>query len=146
MFGFFPSASHHHIITSSHHSNDPLFSASPGRGRKNEERDIVTLQLSSIPVSSSLVKPHYCYFHPSLSLSLLRSLRDLPSLPLSGPFGTYVREVANPQYPKAIRVVSGGLIDLKPLVTHRFPLNRATEAFMVASDPSKGAIKVQITD
>jgi threonine dehydrogenase-like Zn-dependent dehydrogenase len=50
------------------------------------------------------------------------------------------------QYPKAIRVVSGGLIDLKPLVTHRFPLNRATEAFEVASDPSKGAIKVQITD
>lgn len=50
------------------------------------------------------------------------------------------------QYPKAIRLVSEGLIDLKPLVTHRFPLNEAVDAFQVAADPSQGAIKVQITD
>ncbi|ORY35923.1 putative L-arabinitol 4-dehydrogenase [Naematelia encephala] len=50
------------------------------------------------------------------------------------------------QYPKALRLVSGGLINLKPLVTHRFPLERAVEAFQVASDPTKGAIKVQIQD
>ena len=50
------------------------------------------------------------------------------------------------QYPKALRLVSGGLIDLKPLVTHRFPLERAVEAFHVAADPSSGAIKVQIQD
>jgi L-iditol 2-dehydrogenase len=42
--------------------------------------------------------------------------------------------------------VSGGLVDLKPLVTHRFPLERAVEAFHVAADPSQGAIKVQIQD
>lgn len=53
---------------------------------------------------------------------------------------------ADMQYPKAIRLVSGGLINLKPLVTHRFPLNKATEAFYVASDVKQGAIKVQITD
>ncbi|WWC89567.1 uncharacterized protein L201_004491 [Kwoniella dendrophila CBS 6074] len=50
------------------------------------------------------------------------------------------------QYPKAIRLVEGGLIDLKPLVTHRFPLNKAVDAFHVAADPTQGAIKVQIQD
>ncbi|KAK8870089.1 hypothetical protein IAR55_000659 [Kwoniella newhampshirensis] len=50
------------------------------------------------------------------------------------------------QYPKAIRLVSGGLIDLKPLVTHRFPLRDAVKAFHVAADPTQGAIKVQIQD
>ncbi|WVO23661.1 chlorophyll synthesis pathway protein BchC [Cryptococcus decagattii] len=50
------------------------------------------------------------------------------------------------QYPKALRIVSGGLINLKPLLTHTFPLNKAVEAFHVAADPTKGAIKVQIID
>lgn len=50
------------------------------------------------------------------------------------------------QYPKALRIVSGGLINLKPLLTHTFPLNKAVEAFHVAADPAKGAIKVQIID
>lgn len=50
------------------------------------------------------------------------------------------------QYPKAIRLVSGGLINLKPLVSHRFPLEEAVKAFEVAADPSQGAIKVQIQD
>ncbi|WVR06191.1 hypothetical protein IAU60_003221 [Kwoniella sp. DSM 27419] len=50
------------------------------------------------------------------------------------------------QYPKALRLVSGGLINLKPLVTHRFPLEEAVKAFHVAADPSQGAIKVQIQD
>ncbi|BEI94418.1 uncharacterized protein CcaverHIS019_0608770 [Cutaneotrichosporon cavernicola] len=50
------------------------------------------------------------------------------------------------QYPKAIRLVAEGLVDLKPLVTHRFPLEQAVEAFHVAADPSQGAIKVQIQD
>ncbi|PFH51769.1 hypothetical protein AMATHDRAFT_46756 [Amanita thiersii Skay4041] len=50
------------------------------------------------------------------------------------------------QYPKAIRLVAGGLINLKPLVTHRFSLEEAVAAFHVAADPSQGAIKVQILD
>ncbi|KAL7416975.1 putative L-arabinitol 4-dehydrogenase [Mrakia frigida] len=50
------------------------------------------------------------------------------------------------QYPKAIRLVSSGLINLKSLVTHRFSLDKAVEAFHVAVDPSQGAIKCQIID
>ncbi|EFX05910.1 xylitol dehydrogenase [Grosmannia clavigera kw1407] len=47
-------------------------------------------------------------------------------------------------WPRAIRLVQSGLVDLKPLVTHRFQLDDAVEAFRTASDPSTGAIKVQI--
>ncbi|KAF8966309.1 L-arabinitol 4-dehydrogenase [Flammula alnicola] len=50
------------------------------------------------------------------------------------------------QYPKAIRLVAGGLINVKPLVTHRFALEDAVAAFHVAADPAQGAIKVQIQD
>ncbi|WVN86086.1 uncharacterized protein L203_101244 [Cryptococcus depauperatus CBS 7841] len=50
------------------------------------------------------------------------------------------------QYPRAIRLISSGLIDLKPLVTHRFQLREAMQAFHVASDIGEGAIKVQIHD
>ncbi|BGP26814.1 hypothetical protein JCM10295v2_005775 [Rhodotorula toruloides] len=50
------------------------------------------------------------------------------------------------QYPKAIRLVEAGLINLKPLVTHRFTLETAIEAFKTAVDVTRGAIKVQIHD
>lgn len=49
-------------------------------------------------------------------------------------------------YPKAIMLVSEGLIDLKPLVTHRFTLEQAQEAFKAASTPSAKAVKVQLLD
>jgi L-iditol 2-dehydrogenase len=35
-------------------------------------------------------------------------------------------------YPRAIELVSKGLVDVRSLVTHRFPLEQATEAFQVA--------------
>jgi len=50
------------------------------------------------------------------------------------------------QYPKAIRLVSAGLVNLKPLLTHTFKLEEALDAFKVAADMSAGAIKVQIHD
>ena len=49
------------------------------------------------------------------------------------------------QYPKAIRLLSSGLIDLKSLVTHRFSLEKAVDAFHTAVDPMKGAVKVQVS-
>ncbi|PSK53752.1 hypothetical protein B9Z65_7558 [Elsinoe australis] len=47
-------------------------------------------------------------------------------------------------WPRAIRLLKGGVIDLKKLVTHRFTLENAMDAFKAASDPSTGAIKVMI--
>lgn len=49
-------------------------------------------------------------------------------------------------YPKAINLVNEGLIDLKPLVTHRYKLEEGVEAFAAASTPAARAIKVQILD
>ncbi|KAF9885943.1 L-arabinitol 4-dehydrogenase [Aspergillus nanangensis] len=47
-------------------------------------------------------------------------------------------------WPRAIRLVQNGIIDLKKLVTHRYLLEDALKAFATASDPKTGAIKVQI--
>ncbi|KAF4125108.1 L-iditol 2-dehydrogenase [Geosmithia morbida] len=47
-------------------------------------------------------------------------------------------------WPRAIRLVESGVIDLKKLVTHRFKLEDALEAFETSADPKSGAIKVQI--
>lgn len=47
-------------------------------------------------------------------------------------------------WPRAIRLVQNGVVDLRRLVTHRFGLEDAVEAFRTASDPKTGAIKVQI--
>ncbi|PSR83412.1 L-arabinitol 4-dehydrogenase [Coniella lustricola] len=47
-------------------------------------------------------------------------------------------------WPRAIRLIENGVIDLSKLVTHRFPLEDALKAFNTAADPKTGAIKVQI--
>lgn len=47
-------------------------------------------------------------------------------------------------WPRAIRLVRSGVIDLSKLVTHRFDLEEAVKAFKTAADPSTGAIKVMI--
>ncbi|KFY07264.1 hypothetical protein V492_07302 [Pseudogymnoascus sp. VKM F-4246] len=47
-------------------------------------------------------------------------------------------------WPRAIRLVQAGLIDMKKLVTHRYALENAVDAFETAADPKTGAIKVVI--
>jgi L-iditol 2-dehydrogenase len=47
-------------------------------------------------------------------------------------------------WPKAIRLVQSGVINMEKLVTHRYNMSDAVEAFKTASDPKTGAIKVQI--
>ena len=37
-------------------------------------------------------------------------------------------------YPRAIELVKTGLVNVRPLVTHRFPLEEAESAFSVASN------------
>lgn len=47
-------------------------------------------------------------------------------------------------WPRAIRLIRGGVIDVKKLTTHRFQLEDAKKAFETAGDPKTGAIKVMI--
>ncbi|KAJ5348525.1 uncharacterized protein N7506_001778 [Penicillium brevicompactum] len=47
-------------------------------------------------------------------------------------------------WPRAIRILESGTVDLKKLVTHEFVLEDAAEAFATAADPTRGAIKVLI--
>lgn len=50
----------------------------------------------------------------------------------------------NNMWPRAIRLVKGGVIDVTKLTTHRFTLEQAPDAFKTAHDPKTGAIKVMI--
>ena len=47
-------------------------------------------------------------------------------------------------WPRAIRLVESGVVNLAQLVTHRFSIEDAVKAFETAEDPKTGAIKVQI--
>ncbi|RHZ71799.1 hypothetical protein CDV55_106367 [Aspergillus turcosus] len=47
-------------------------------------------------------------------------------------------------WPRAIRLVQNGVINMKRLVTHRFAIEDALKAFETAANPKTGAIKVQI--
>ncbi|EHK27096.1 uncharacterized protein TRIVIDRAFT_33625 [Trichoderma virens Gv29-8] len=49
-------------------------------------------------------------------------------------------------WPAGIACLSGGILDLKPLVTHVYPLEDAIDALHLAADPRNGSIKIQIVD
>jgi len=47
-------------------------------------------------------------------------------------------------FPRAISLLAGGMIDVHPLVSHRFGLDRVTEAFAFAADNPAQTIKVMV--
>ncbi|KAL2060145.1 hypothetical protein VTL71DRAFT_9967 [Oculimacula yallundae] len=49
-------------------------------------------------------------------------------------------------WPYAIRLLSSGYIDLKPLITHTFALEEAVRALETAADRTQRAIKIHILD
>jgi len=50
----------------------------------------------------------------------------------------------NHNYPHAIALAEKGLVDLKSLITHSFPLDQASEAFTLAESKKDGALRVVI--
>ena len=52
----------------------------------------------------------------------------------------------NHTWPTAARLLAHKVIDLKPLVSHRFPLEKAVEAIHTSVNRDSGAIKVHIED
>ncbi len=57
--------------------------------------------------------------------------------------GSYSADVDLQQ--EAARLVFSGAIQVKPLITHRFPLEKIAEALKVAANPSAQSLKVLIT-
>ncbi|KAH4035466.1 hypothetical protein HBH92_016780 [Parastagonospora nodorum] len=49
-------------------------------------------------------------------------------------------------WPAGLQCLAGGILDLKPLVSHTYPLEKAVDALHICSDLSNGSIKVQIVD
>ena len=51
-------------------------------------------------------------------------------------------------YPRAIRLVQTGMVDVKPLATHHFPLERIDQAFELVADYRDGVLRamIQISD
>uniref|UniRef100_L2FLB0 Alcohol dehydrogenase, putative n=1 Tax=Colletotrichum fructicola (strain Nara gc5) TaxID=1213859 RepID=L2FLB0_COLFN len=49
-------------------------------------------------------------------------------------------------WPAGIACLSSGILDLKSLISHTFPLEQAVDALTLASDYRNGSIKVQIVD
>ena len=45
-----------------------------------------------------------------------------------------------------MRLLSHGVLDLKPLVTHRYPLEKADVALRASADRSTGSIKIHVED
>lgn len=48
------------------------------------------------------------------------------------------------EYPQAVQLIDSGRINVKPIITATYPLERAVEAFQAASDRSR-SVKVQIS-
>ena len=51
-------------------------------------------------------------------------------------------------YPRAIALVQRGVVDVKPLVTHVFPLERIAEAFEIVANYDDGVLRavIQVAD
>ena len=57
-------------------------------------------------------------------------------------FTTYLSPI---EYPMAVELIAKKLVDVKGLITHRFPLSDFEKAIQIANNPSKKSLKVVIT-
>ncbi|KAF6802091.1 l-arabinitol 4-dehydrogenase [Colletotrichum musicola] len=129
---------------------------SPGKEAQAVAEDVKTalgqeakLVLECTGVESSVVTGIYscCFGGMVFVIGCGKDFATIPFMYMAGKeidlrFQFRYRDI----YPRAIGLVSEGVIDLKPLVTHRFTLEDGEQAFITASDPAALALKVQVID
>lgn len=83
-----------------------------------------TVVLVGIPPEDQLLMTHHLVRRKGLTIKLSRRMKFT--------------------YPRAIALVQRGMVDLRSLVTHRFPLERAEEAFRTVMDYRDGVVKAVV--
>ncbi|MGQ9516374.1 MAG: alcohol dehydrogenase catalytic domain-containing protein [Anaerolineae bacterium] len=82
------------------------------------------LILAGIPADDRLVLTASTVRHRGLTIKLVRRMKHT--------------------YPRAIRLLKAGMIDLTPLATHVFPLERTQEAFELAAGCGDGVLRAMV--
>ncbi len=82
------------------------------------------LVLAGIPAEDRLQLTASTVRHKGLTIKLVRRMKHT--------------------YPRAIRLVRAGMIDLKPLATHIFPLERTQEAFELVASYGDGVLRAMV--
>lgn len=79
------------------------------------------------------------------SVALLGEFRGRMNFEESDDACFFTSYVSPFEYPLAVKLVDRKLIDVKGLITHRFPLKEFEKAIQTANDPSKKPLKILIT-
>lgn len=82
------------------------------------------LVLAGIPADDQLLLTASTVRHRGLTIQLVRRMKHT--------------------YPRAVRLLKAGMIDVKPLATHTFPLERAQEAFELAAGYGDGVLRAMV--
>lgn len=117
------------IITAAAHSKDPIELA----GEACRERGRVVI-VGAVPI----IVPRETYYHKELDLVISRSYGPgrYDALYEEGgedyPYG-YVRWTEGRNIAAVVEAVARGTLKVAPLITHRFPIERASEAYDIVS-------------
>jgi threonine dehydrogenase-like Zn-dependent dehydrogenase len=107
----------------------------------------VVIETSGFPASSAIVLDVVRKEGKVAHIGWANDLPPLPIIPIMAKTLTIFGVGGNGgrgQYERSLELVRSGRVDLTPLVTHSFGLERAAEAFETASSKSGGAINVLI--
>lgn len=132
-----------HLVTQ---ASDPASFSAACLSLANGEKAAIAIECTGI--SSSIAAASYSvrFGGKVFVIGLGKDSIDIPFMRLSSEEIDlqFQYRYAN-QWPKAIRLVTGGIVDVKRLVTHRFKLEDAKQAFITSKDAAKtGAVKVMI--
>jgi 2-desacetyl-2-hydroxyethyl bacteriochlorophyllide A dehydrogenase len=107
----------------------------------------VVIETSGYPASSALVLDVVRKEGKVAHIGWANDLPPLPVIPIMAKTLTVFGVGGNGgrgQYERSLELVRSGRIDLAPMVTHTYPLDRIAEAFETAVSKTGGAIKVLV--